>query len=165
MNSTYVYFSFASGLAAARAANGHTAATPANARNLRRLIDAPSTRTTPGIVSQRSRPWNRVAGTVRCDQFALAANQATSASGPDSVVRRCRFNVRFARRRTWLKARSTSFCAAASGALRPYLSSHDSAGGTAGAGLGACDNSLEPIHFAPEYCGRAVFLRGGRMGR
>jgi hypothetical protein len=60
--------------------------------------------------------------------------------------------------------RIASFCAAASRALRPYLSSHDSAGGTAGAGLGACDNSLETIHFAPEYCGRAVFLRRGKWG-
>jgi len=27
------------------------------------------------------------------------------------------------------------------------------------------DNSLETIHFAAEYCGRALFLRRGRMGR
>ena len=62
------------------------------------------------------------------------------------------------------KARSTSFCEAHSRALRPYLSSHDSAGATAGAGLGACDNSLETIHFGPEYCVRAVFLRRGEWG-
>jgi len=63
MNSTYVYFESRVRIGCrVRAASGHAAATAANTRSLRRLIDGPSTRNI-GIVSQRSSPWNGVAGT------------------------------------------------------------------------------------------------------